>query len=87
MRNYKKYVMFIGPITNDHGQGRVTSTTFKILKNNCSVDFINTHIKNLNIFSKFLISFLIIVRIIILLIKLNFLEKKLLFILHRPEIF
>ena len=47
MRNYKKYVIFIGPITNDHGQGRVTSNTFKILKNNCSVDFINTY-QNLN---------------------------------------
>ena len=57
MQKNKNQILLIGPITNVHGQGRVTYETFEIFKNHSKVDYVNTHIYNLNIVIKLLKSF------------------------------
>ena len=59
MQKNKNQILLIGPITHVHGQGRVTYETFKIFKNHSKVDYVNTHIYNLNIVFKLLKSFAI----------------------------
>lgn len=74
-KNNKTKVFVIGPITKDHGQGRVTDYTWKILKTEYQVKYLNTHIKNFNIYNKILRSVCIIFIIIIFLIKFVILKS------------
>ena len=42
----KKKILFIGPLTKNHGQGLVTIETCNILKENFSTNTINTDLLN-----------------------------------------
>ena len=47
MKDDKKKLLFIGPLTDNHGQGIVTLNTYNILKKYYNIFSINIHIKNL----------------------------------------
>ena len=68
-------ILFIGPITDLHGQGRVTKQTLKILTSFNNVKLINTNIKNSILISKILKSVLILFLISTNLIKNIFKNK------------
>ena len=82
MQKNKNQILLIGPITNVHGQGRVTYETFEIFKNHSKVDYVNTHIYNLNIVIKLLKSFEIYAIIFYYLIKNNYNSTKILYLFH-----
>ena len=58
--NNKIRVLFVGPITKNHGQGIVTYFTLKILTSYFLVDRINTNIQDLNFIKKIIFSLKII---------------------------
>ena len=74
--NHKISVLFIGPITKNHGQGIVTYFTFNILCSYFSIDWINTNIQNLNFIKKILSSLKIILLIFYKIASLMFYKEK-----------